>query len=238
MDVQFEFPDSKLSTEHQALVNTLNDFLAVLPEDEYQQAAVRLCMELLELADVATQEDIARAAGYAERTLRFYKQRVQDEGLGGLLDHPIPGRPSITAQPSVEGAVVQALLEATQKALVEGIAAARAGRPLGAISYAIESVAKRAGLAVVREYGGHGIGQKMHEPPNVPNWGPAHRGIRLLAGMTLALEPMLTLCAAKTRVLDDRWTVVTADGCPAAHFEHTIVITEDGAEILTRLPEE
>ncbi|MBC7234973.1 MAG: type I methionyl aminopeptidase [Chloroflexi bacterium] len=133
---------------------------------------------------------------------------------------------------------VQALLEATQKALAEGISAARAGRPLGAISHAIESVAKRAGLAVVREYGGHGIGQKMHEPPNVPNWGPAHRGIRLLAGMTLALEPMLTLCKAQTRVLDDRWTVVTVDGCPAAHFEHTIAITEDGAEILTRLLEE
>jgi hypothetical protein len=128
MDVRFEFPDSTLSTEHQALVDTLNDFLATLPDDEHQQAAVRLCMELLELANVATQEDIACAAGYAGRTLRFHKQRLRDEGLTGLFDHPISGRPPVTTQPAVEGAVVQAILEAiiSQHALLDDATLAEA----------------------------------------------------------------------------------------------------------------
>jgi methionyl aminopeptidase len=129
------------------------------------------------------------------------------------------------------------LLATTQRALAAGIAAARAGVRLGVVSHAIEGVAQEAGLRVIREYGGHGIGQKMHEPPNVPNWGPPNHGVTLEAGMTFALEPMLALCGAETRVLSDHWTVVTADGCPSAHFEHTIAITEDGAEILTRRQE-
>lgn len=112
MDVQFHFSDRTLSTEHQALVEALNRFLAVLPDDEDRGAVVRLVMELLELADVASQEEIARVVGYSERTLRFYKQRLHDEGLGGLFDHPIPGRPAVTTQLAVEGAVVQAILEA------------------------------------------------------------------------------------------------------------------------------
>jgi len=112
MDVQFHFPDGTLSTEHQALVEALNRFLAILPDDEDQEAAIRLVMELLELSDAASQEEIARAAGYSERTLRLYKQRLQEKGLDGLFDYPIPGRPAVTTQPAVEGAVVQAILEA------------------------------------------------------------------------------------------------------------------------------
>jgi hypothetical protein len=113
MGTRFDFPDGTLSTEHQALVDALNQFVANLPaEDEQQQVAIRLGMELLELADVATQEEIAHAAGYSERTLRLYKQRLQEEGLGGLFDQPIPGRPAVTTQPTVEGAVVQAILAA------------------------------------------------------------------------------------------------------------------------------
>ncbi len=112
MDVQFHFPDGTLSTELQALVEALNRFLAMLPDDEDQEAAIRLVMELLELAKAASQEEIARAAGYSERTLRLYKQRLQEKGLDGLFDHPIPGRPAVTTQPTVEGAVVQAILEA------------------------------------------------------------------------------------------------------------------------------
>jgi len=103
MNARFDFPDGTLSTEHQALLEALNQFLATLPDDEHQEVAIRLGMELLELADVAFQEEIARAAGYSERTLRFYKQRLQEEGLGGLFDHPIPGRPAITTQRAVEG---------------------------------------------------------------------------------------------------------------------------------------
>ena len=112
MDSRFDFPDGTLSTEHQTLVETLNQFLSMLPDDEHQQVVIRLGMELLELANVASQKEIARAAGYVERTLRFYKQRLQKEGLDGLFDHPIPGRPAITTQPAVEGAVVMAILEA------------------------------------------------------------------------------------------------------------------------------
>ena len=112
MDIRLEFPDGTLSTEHQALVDILNDFLAMLPDDEPQPAAVRLCMELLELANVASQEDIARAAGYAGRTLRFYKQRLRDEGVTGLFDHAISGRLPVTTQPAVEETMVQVILEA------------------------------------------------------------------------------------------------------------------------------
>jgi len=128
MDVQFHFPDGTLSTEHQALVEALNRFLAMLPDDEDQEAAIRLVMELLELADVASQEEVARAAGYSERTLRLYKQRLHDDGLGGVFDHPIPGRPAVTTQPAVEGAVVQATLEAViaQRTLPDDAALAEA----------------------------------------------------------------------------------------------------------------
>jgi len=112
MDTRFDFAGSTLSTEHQVLVETLNQFLATLSDDAHQKVVIRLGMELLELADVAPQEELARAAGCSERTLRFYKQRLEEEGLDGLLDHPIPGRPAVTTQPAVEGAVVQALLEA------------------------------------------------------------------------------------------------------------------------------
>jgi len=112
MDARFEFPNGTLSTEHQVLVETLNQFLATLPDDEPQPVALRLGMELLELANVASQEEIACASGYSERTLRWYKQRLREEGLTGLLDRPISGRPGVTAQAAVTGAVVQAMLEA------------------------------------------------------------------------------------------------------------------------------
>ena len=126
MNVQFHFPDGTLSTEHQALVEALNRFLAMLPDDEDQEAAIRLVMELLELSDAASQEEIACAAGYSERTLRLYKQRLQEKGLNGLFDRPIPGRPVVITQPAVEGAVVQAILEAviTQRTLPDDAALA------------------------------------------------------------------------------------------------------------------
>lgn len=126
------------------------------------------------------------------------------------------------------------LMEVTRRALEAGIAATRAGVRLGDISHAIETVAREAGLEVIREYGGHGIGRAMHEGPRVLNWGSPGTGLRLRPGMTLALEPMVTLGDYRTRQLDDGWTVITADLSLSAHFEHTIAVTEDGAEILTR----
>lgn len=126
------------------------------------------------------------------------------------------------------------LMEATRRALEAGIAAVRAGVRLGDVSHAIELAARSAGLEVIREYGGHGIGRAMHEEPRVLNWGPPGRGLQLRAGMTLAVEPMLTLGGYRTQQMDDGWTVITADLSLSAHFEHTIAVTEDGAEILTR----
>jgi methionyl aminopeptidase len=126
------------------------------------------------------------------------------------------------------------LLTATQDALAAGIAQARLGNHIGDIGHAVQKVAEAAGFGVVRELVGHGVGQRMHEDPQVPNHGQPHRGPRLQVGMTLAIEPMITMGDYATRMLDDKWTVVTADGSLAAHFEHTVAITKDGPRILTR----
>lgn len=126
------------------------------------------------------------------------------------------------------------LMAAGRQALAEGLAAARANGRLSDIGAAIEACAQRHGFGVVREYVGHGIGRRMHEEPQVFNYGPAGQGPVLRPGMTLAVEPMLNAGGEATAVLDDKWTVVTADGSLSVHFEHTIVITDDGPEILTR----
>ena len=125
------------------------------------------------------------------------------------------------------------LLTVTQEALVAGIAQARVGNHVGDIGHAVQQVAEAAGFGVVRELVGHGVGQRMHEDPQVPNHGQPHRGVRLQAGMTIAIEPMITQGAYATRMLDDKWTVVTADGSLAAHFEHTVAVTKEGPRILT-----
>jgi methionyl aminopeptidase len=125
------------------------------------------------------------------------------------------------------------LVDATRGSLEEGIRHARAGRPLGEVSAAIQEYIESRGFGVVREYVGHGVGREMHEEPQVPNYGPADRGPVLKKGMVLALEPMVTMGDWRTRQLEDNWTVVTADGSLAAHFEHTIAITDDEAEVLT-----
>jgi methionyl aminopeptidase len=125
------------------------------------------------------------------------------------------------------------LMEATRASLDAAIAVTVDGNRLGDIGAAVEAVVKGAGLGLVRDYVGHGIGTAMHEDPDVPNYGPAGRGLRLRAGMVLAIEPMATAGRAATRVLDDGWTVVTTDGSRAAHFEHTVAITDSGPEVLT-----
>lgn len=130
-------------------------------------------------------------------------------------------------------AEVQALLDATEKALWAGIEASVPGSRLGDVGHAIETVAIEAGLGVVREYTGHGIGRQMHEEPQVLNYGEPGRGMRLKPGMAIAIEPMFNLGGERTRVLDDGWSVVTADGSLSAHFEHTVAITKDGPEVLT-----
>ncbi|MBA3416774.1 MAG: type I methionyl aminopeptidase [Chloroflexia bacterium] len=131
----------------------------------------------------------------------------------------------------------QQLLRDTETALYRAVAAARAGARLGAVGAAVEQFAVPLGYGLVKEYGGHGIGRSMHEDPHVPNHGDPTRGVLLRSGLTLAIEPMLTTGSEAWRELEDGWTVVTADGSLAAHFEHTVVVAEMGGEILTeRLP--
>ena len=127
-----------------------------------------------------------------------------------------------------------ALLRDTEAALYLAVEAATSGNRLGAIGYAVEAHARRLGRGVVRNYGGHGIGRQMHEDPHVPNIGRPDRGIVLRPGLTLAIEPMLTLGTEETKTLPDEWTVVTADGSLAAHFEHTVAVGADGGRVLTR----
>lgn len=125
------------------------------------------------------------------------------------------------------------LLKATEESLMAGISQAIPGNRIGDISHAVQEHAESFGYGVVREYVGHGVGKKLHEDPEVPNFGKQGRGVRLVPGMTLAIEPMINLVGEKVRKLGDGWTVVTASGSLSAHFEHTVAITEDGPKILT-----
>ena len=125
------------------------------------------------------------------------------------------------------------LLEHTEKALFEGLKQVKPGNRIGDISSAIEEYATAHKLGVVRELVGHGIGTNVHEKPDVPNYGKKGTGPMLKEGMTIAIEPMLNLGTRKIYLLDDDWTIITQDGLPSAHFEHTVVVTKDGVEILT-----
>jgi methionyl aminopeptidase len=126
------------------------------------------------------------------------------------------------------------LLEATRESLVRAVAACEPGARLGDVGAAVESFATAKGYGIVRDFVGHGIGRKMHEPPQVPNYGVPGQGIRLRAGMTIAIEPMLHAGDGRVRVLEDGWTVVGVLGGLAAHVEHTVAVTEAGPEILAR----
>ena len=126
------------------------------------------------------------------------------------------------------------LLKVTEGALDAAVAQCRPGARLGDVGHAVEQTAEGAGFSVVREYVGHGVGRSLHEEPQIPNYGPPGRREVLAPGMTLAIEPMVNAGGAATRALPDGWTVVTADGSLSAHFEHTVAITPDGHEVLTR----
>ncbi len=132
--------------------------------------------------------------------------------------------------------VRQRLMDATDRSLAAGIAAARAGNYLVDVSRAVQKVCEADGFSVVRDFVGHGIGQEMHEEPQIPNFDTGVRGPMLRAGMVLAIEPMVNAGARATKVLDDGWTAVTADGKPSAHFEHSIVVREGSADILSATP--
>lgn len=125
------------------------------------------------------------------------------------------------------------LMEHTEEALYEGIKQVKPGNHIGDISHAVETYATKYHLGVVKELVGHGIGTEMHEDPDVPNYGKAGTGPKLKPGMVICIEPMLNLGSAAVGILDDDWTIVTEDGSSSAHYEHTILVTEDGYEILT-----
>ena len=125
------------------------------------------------------------------------------------------------------------LMEHTEKALYKGIEMVKPGNRIGDISAAVQEYAEKHNLGVVRELCGHGIGREMHEDPQVPNYGIPNTGARLKPGMVICIEPMLTFGARNVALMDDDWTVITQDGSCAAHYEHTILVTEDGYEILT-----
>jgi methionyl aminopeptidase len=127
----------------------------------------------------------------------------------------------------------QHLLEVTEQSLYEGIAYGRLGNRTGDISAAVQDYVERHGYSVVREYTGHGVGRRMHEDPQVPNFGERDKGVRLKRGMTIALEPMVNVGTWETELLSDSWTVVTADGKLSAHFEHTFAVTDGEPDILT-----
>lgn len=135
---------------------------------------------------------------------------------------------------TISGEAVR-LLRVTEEALFKGIEQAREGNRLSDIGHAVQKYVESAGFSVVRDFVGHGIGRQMHEDPQIPNYGPPGKGPRLKNGMTLAIEPMVNVGTYHCKTLDDNWTVVTADKSLAAHFEHTVAITESGPEILTRL---
>ena len=124
-------------------------------------------------------------------------------------------------------------MDATREALFEGIAAAKPGNRIGDVGSAVQRYVEARGYSVVRQFVGHGVGAKMHEDPAVPNFGTPGRGVRLLPGMTIAIEPMINAGVKEVRTLKDGWTTVTADGKLSAHFEHSVAITPDGPVILT-----
>lgn len=126
------------------------------------------------------------------------------------------------------------LMDVTRSALYRGITAARVGNRVSDISAAIQRRVEAQSHTIIREFTGHGIGNRLHEPPWIPNFGPPGRGPRLRAGMVIAIEPIVTVGASAVRILEDRWTATTEDGSLSAHFEHTVLITNDGPEILTR----
>ncbi len=127
----------------------------------------------------------------------------------------------------------QALLDATRESLYEGINKALAGNRIGDIGSAVQQYVEARSYSVVRDFVGHGVGAKLHEDPSVPNYGTPGRGVRLIPGMTIAIEPMVNEGTFEVSVLDDEWTTVTKDGKLSAHFEHTIAITPDGPKIMT-----
>jgi len=218
---------------------------------------VRPGVETLELDDAAQEMCRRRGVEPAFKGYRGYPRSicisVNEEvvhGIPGLrrlkdgdlvsLDFGVKydgyyGDAALTVGVGELSAQARQLLETTEKSLYAGIAAVRVGGHLSDISHAVQTVVEAAGFGVIRDFVGHGIGRSLHEDPQIANFGPPGRGPRLQAGMTLAIEPMTAAGSWKVRILPDGWTAVTEDGSLAAHFEHSVALTESGVMILSRL---
>ena len=167
------------------------------------------------------------------------KERILKEGdivsidLGAKI-HGYNGDNAATFACGKISGQAQRLMDTTKESLYKAIEMAVPGNKIGDIAWAVQDYCEQRGYGVVREYTGHGVGRELHEDPSVPNYGKAGRGVRLLPGMTLAIEPMINEGTAAIRQMSDGWTVKTADGKLSAHFEHTVAITNDGPVILTK----
>jgi methionyl aminopeptidase len=179
---------------------------------------------------VSVNEEIVHGIGSLKRILRDGDIVSLDVTVeyGGCI-----GDNAVTVPVGVISPQLQRLLQVTEQALYLGIAQARVGNRIGDISAAIQSSVESRGFSAVRDLVGHGVGFSMHEPPEIPNFGRKGTGPLIKAGMTLAIEPMVNLGGYRTKTLPDGWTVVTADGSASAHFEHTVLTTDQGPEILT-----
>lgn len=180
---------------------------------------------------ISVNEEVVHGIGGARRLA--YGDIVSID-VGVVLNGWI-GDTARTVSCGLVAAEVERLCKATQAMLMSALTFATAGRRLGDLSAHIEEQALKQGFSVVKEFVGHGVGRKLHEEPQIPNFGRRGSGPKLKAGMTLAIEPMINLGVSEVKVLADKWTVVTADGKPSAHFEHTILVTNGEPEILTKL---
>jgi len=151
----------------------------------------------------------------------------------GIIHHHYYADSAVTVGVGALNPKLRELLEVASSALYKGIEQAREGNHLSDISHAIQTFVEGHKFSIVRDFVGHGIGRKLHEDPEIPNFGPPHQGPVLKAGMVFAIEPMVNVGTWQTKILEDGWTVVTQDGQPSAHFEHTVAITQNGPEILT-----
>jgi methionyl aminopeptidase len=179
---------------------------------------------------VSVNEEVVHGIGSLKRVLRdgdIVSLDVTVEHRGFIGDN------AITLPVGVIAPRLEKLLRVTAEALALGIREARVGNRIGDISAAVQTFVEGHGFSVVRDMVGHGVGAAMHEPPEIPNFGRRGTGDKIRPGMTLAIEPMVNLGDCRTKTLSDGWTVVTVDGSPSAHFEHTVLTTDQGPEILT-----
>jgi len=152
----------------------------------------------------------------------------------GIVRDGFYGDSAMTFPVGTVNGVSSRLLAATERSLAAGVGEVRPGNRLGDVSAAVQETVEAEGFSVVRDFVGHGIGRSLHEEPQIPNFGPPGRGPRLKEGMVLAVEPMVNVGTSDVRILDDNWTVVTQDGSLSAHFEHTVAVTKDGCDVLSR----